>query len=381
MMLLVRSSDHPSCAKVIVASADNLTAPFRFEKELWGVFSHVRTSTRCLAVPPHPPQTITGTAVRSSLVLSSAQEPAAIRAPTGEYVVFFTTTTLGCGGYGPCVPRSICPGMGNGSTCNPGGPCCWTGCRGGGTSRPCVADRADASPLARYPTYMAYASNPLGPFSTPVMVYNGTDGDRGAGGGGGDAPATGDTNFAGVILPDGSLVGLWKGDVKGGRTWSLASYILGVSAADWRRPSTYRWGSAVKGNTVFPQLVGNGTRACEIEDPTLWYDTATGVVHALVHNWAGGGHAASADRGETWRWYGGNCSAAAGPSSLDWSRSAWPPSFHFTSGDALEQTPRRRERPHLLVTEDGVVSALTTGVQLGKTDATWTLVQETDSVP
>lgn len=209
---------------------------------------------------------------------------------------------------------------------------------------------------------MAYASNPLGPFSTPVMVYNGTDGDRGAGGGGGDAPATGDTNFAGVILPDGSLVGLWKGDVKGGRTWSLASYILGVSAADWRRPSTYRWGSAVKGNTVFPQLVGNGTRACEIEDPTLWYDTATGVVHALVHNWAGGGHAASADRGETWWWYGGNCSAAAGPSSLDWSRchsqrvAAVLPLYQWRCRRADPTAPgapaplgdrgRRRERPH-----------------------------------
>ena len=62
-------------SRVIVASADNASAPFKFEKELFGVLSH---------------------------------EPVATRAPTGEFVIFFTTTTLGCGSYSACVPNKTC---------------------------------------------------------------------------------------------------------------------------------------------------------------------------------------------------------------------------------------------------------------------------------
>ena len=38
----------------------------------------------------------------------------------------------------------------------------------------------------------------------------------------------------------------------------------------------------------------NETRTCGIEDPSLWVDR-NGIVHAIVHNWKAGGHAASAD--------------------------------------------------------------------------------------
>ena len=269
--------------------------------------------------------------------------------------------------------------MGNGSTCNPGGPCCWTQCHDGSTPSPCFPNEAEASPQTRFPTYMAHAMHPLGPFSAPVMAYNGTD--RHSEDGDPPAMATGDTNFAGVILDDGSLVGMWKGDLKSNTTrhrrWSLASYLLAVSASDWRQPATYRWGHAVKSSNVFPQLVpGNTTRTCEVEDPTLWYDKKKRIVHAVVHNWEAGGHAASADRGKTWRWYGGNCSSTAGPRSLDWSRSVWPPSFNVTGERAV--TPRRRERPHILLDNDGVVTAITSALQVGSRNATWTLVQETN---
>lgn len=124
----------------------------------------------------------------------------------------------------------------------------------------CARRRAhtEASPLAQFPTYMAYSMNPLGPFSTPVMIYlslqarallvlyarmyliyylgfiqNGSDG-------GGTLINNGsnnkqriphvsiptrhyrDTNMAGVLVPpdhivifaDGSLVGMWRGDRK-----------------------------------------------------------------------------------------------------------------------------------------------------------------------
>ena len=112
-----------------------------------------------------------------------------------------------------------------------------------------------------------------------------------------------------------------------------------------------------------------------LTDPTLYYDKKKQIIHAIVHNWQGGGHAASHDHGKSWRWYGGNCSAAKGPSSLDWSRSVWPPTFTVLGSDRIE-TPRRRERPHILVDKNYVVTALTTALQLGKSDATITLVQE-----
>ena len=102
-----------------------------------------------------------------------------------------------------------------------------------------------------------------------------------------------------------------------------------------------------------------------LTDPTLYYDKKKQIIHAIVHNWQGGGHAASHDHGKSWRWYGGNCSAAKGPSSLDWSRSVWPPTFTVLDSDRIE-TPRRRERPHILVDKNYVVTALTTAVQLGK---------------
>ena len=96
------------------------------------------------------------------------------------------------------------------------------------------------------------------------------------------------------------------------------SCLFSVSASDWHQPSTYRWGRAVQSNNIFPQLVAEN-RTCEIEDPT--------------------------------------------------------PSFSFTGG--AQQTPWRRERPHVLLDDDGsTVAALSTAVQLGKPDVTWTLVQE-----
>ena len=140
----------------------------------------------------------------------------------------------------------------------------------------------------------------------------------------------------------------------------------------------YRWGHATAANNVFPSIVGpNETRTCGIEDPTLWLD-ANGIVHAVVHNWKAGGHAASSDRGRTWRWYGGNCSARVGASSIDWSRSVWPKSFAFAGDGGRQITPARRERPHIVVDpKTKQVVALTNSLQLGPADITQTLVQET----
>jgi hypothetical protein len=100
-------------------------------------------------------------------------------------------------------------------------------------------------------------------------------------------------------------------------------------------------------------------------------------VHAVVHNWKAGGHAASADRGKTWRWYGGHCSQAEGPSSIDWSRSVWPKTFAFAGSGGKQLSPARRERPHIVLdpTTKKVI-ALTNALQLSPADTTQTLVQE-----
>eukprot|EP00966_Prymnesium_polylepis_P040678 944056-Prymnesium_polylepis.1 len=216
---------------------------------------------------------------------------------------------------------------------------------------------------------MTWARTPAGPFSEPVLVYSGADQPAD------DAPATGDTNMACVIFEDGSLAGIWRGDRKVAHHADPDyQYQYRVSARDWRDPSSYAWGEALAPFNIFPSLVGpNDTRNCGIEDPTLWVD-ASGVLHALVHNWRAGGHAASADRGKTWRWYGGACSSSRGSGSLDWTRSAWPAEVAFSDGSRV--TPHRRERPHAVLGADGVLAALTTGVQMDYApDRTWTLLQ------
>ena len=123
-------------SRIVLTSADDLASPFRFERELWPVFSH---------------------------------EPVATRGPAGEYVVFFTTTAFGCGAYGACVPADLC--RPNGTACNPGGPTCWTQCSDGHTAPGCFDEPSEASPEVRFPTYMAWSSSPSGPFSEPIMVH------------------------------------------------------------------------------------------------------------------------------------------------------------------------------------------------------------------
>ena len=96
-------------------------------------------------------------------------------------------------------------------------------------------------------------------------------------------------------------------------------------------------------------------------------------MHAVVHNWKAGGHAVSADRGKTWQWFGGNCSSAAGPGSVDWTRSVWPATFTY-NGSTQGVSPHRRERPHIVVDGRGQIVALTNGIQTVRADVTWTMV-------
>jgi hypothetical protein len=196
-------------------------------------------------------------------------------------------------------------------------------------------------------------------------VYNGTDGSF-------PARSSGDTNFAGIIAADGSVVGMWRG--RTGGTGAGGGYQYTAFAADWKDPASYHFGRATVDNNIFKSLGRGQIANCGIEDPTLWMDAA-GIIHAVVHNWAGGGHAASSDQGKTWRWYGGNCSSSAGRSSLDWSRSVWPAKVTFNDGSSV--AVQQRERPHL-VFDEGKLVALSTGFRdVPDSDRTWTLVQAT----
>lgn len=148
-----------------------------------------------------------------------AHEPIAVRAPTGEYVVWYTAV----------LPPGRLPVQ--------GGRFC-TGCTTGNSLAECGTDAARNASIS-LPTYMVYSDSPHGPWSTPQMVP-GTD-------------VFADSNFAPVINADGSLVALARRNV--------------YAASDWRNLSSYH-------------VVG--TWDDEGEDPFVWADER-GVYHNIVH--------------------------------------------------------------------------------------------------
>ena len=177
-------------------------------------------------------------------------EPTAARAPTGEYVLYWTADLSK---EVPCtkIPCDHCSNgestgvLANASHCLPDTQC---------TYRP---------PLR---SYMSYAKHADGPWSAPQMVPS-------------PPGFPGDTNLAPIIKGDGSLLGL------GRPPWIWR-------AADWRNLSTYTVEKAQSGQTI------------EGEDPFLYVDPREPtVLHALSHagGWdSSGGHVWSDDDGVTW---------------------------------------------------------------------------------
>ena len=160
---------------------------------------------------------------RSVVQAAFAHEPIAARAPTGEWVVYFTAV----------LPSGELPVKG-------GEPC--LGCADGVSVAGCGTD-ANRNASVNLPTYMVYSTDPDGvdpPWSAPQMVP-GTD-------------VYADSNFAPWINADGSLVALTRGQV--------------YRAADWRNISQYR---AVGG------WKDHG------EDPFIWRNEADGVYHGIIH--------------------------------------------------------------------------------------------------
>jgi hypothetical protein len=182
-----------------------------------------------------------------------SHEPNAVRDPSsGEWALFFTMKSPSGRRVCNCTDGSSLPGCG----------------RGGDEG----------------PTVVSWAPNATGPWSTPLVLMDMAGGEP-------------DTNLAPVILPNGSLVGIWRTwgtrpecpNIKGGSCPHL------VTATHWKNASTY----VFHNSSLFPQL---GTRGSE--DPALYLD-ARGYFHAIFHNMdpcpdypcpeVAGGHAFSTD--------------------------------------------------------------------------------------
>lgn len=173
-------------------------------------------------------------------------EPTVARAPTGEYVLFWTAH------FGDEVPcsRVPCRDGDNGDSVMDAEHCL--------NIHDCVYN-------PELNSYMSYASDPAGPWSPPVLVPKGAFG-------------RGDTNLAPIILKNGSLIGLGRP----GWIWR---------AANWRNLSTYTV------EHVDATVLG--------EDPFLYPDPYNAsVLHALSHAGhydASGGHVWSTDGGRSWQ--------------------------------------------------------------------------------
>jgi len=183
-----------------------------------------------------------------------------------------------------------------------------------------------------------------------------------------------DTNFAPLIRPDGSLVGLFRDEGGTGAPHArpTGTNLHLVSASDWRDARTYRESrEPIRGGVAGGAL---GTFDGP-EDPTMWVD-AEGRLHALFHEWPhpAGPHAFSLD-GTEWFW------APGGP---DASGNCTEAPCAYTDAMALDDGSRvratSRERPHLVFDRSGSPIALTNGVCAPQVrSACWTGLQRVAS--
>lgn len=271
-----------------------------------------------------------------------SHEPEVVRGPNNEYVMYYTANIRSKHGVcNCCKTTSKC----DGST----GP---NDCPSGSSFLP-ERRRLDADP-----SYMSWSMSPNGPWSTPMQIFAGYRGS--------------DTNFAPVILKNGSLVALW-------REWTnRGSRVYLATALDWKNASTYN--QHLERGELFPDLGTAGT-----EDPFVWIDS-NGHFHSVFHHMYGyrsstqwwldavGGHAFSTD-GIDWTYTG---VAWGDPTTVDQGNVV-----HFMDGSAFRFT--RRERPHLIFHANQSISHLITAAQYGEGknpgargdngDASYTLVQ------
>ena len=263
---------------VVHATAPGPLGPFTKKQQVFGLFSH---------------------------------EPVAQRAPTGEYVLFFTSF----------------PGAASDApTCN-----CSDGNSASGEAG-CEGEPGRGANKTLY-SYMSYSASPDGPWSTPVLLSSKAL----------DPDGRVDTNISPVILPDGSLIAWTRWDA-----WS---------ASDWRDATTYKdEGQAIAwGNVSF----------WEGEDPFVYLDRK-GRFHMISHNGARGrGGTAAEPSGDCGRHFfstsgkAGTWNAVAEPASA-LGGCAYPRT-NVSFADGTRRSFYRRERPHLIFGADGFTPiALTT---------------------
>jgi len=327
-VLTARCSMHYWLAnsQVVHATTASLTAPFEMREVVWPVFAH---------------------------------EPNVVRAPSGEYVMFFTST-----------PRWRVPPTRAGRQC-----VCDR--QGAAVDADCTGERDWSAPLQ---TYMSFARSPHGGnWSTPVPIPQA-------------APLV-DTNLAPVILADGSLLGLFRDN---GNFTNL--HI--VHASDWRDASTYvesatpisggvagnapraakgmRRGSsgaftrAHRGKPSLHRLLSSGIFDGP-EDPFVWRDN-DGHFHALFHEYPypGGAHAFS-PTGKKWFYAAGG---SDGSGFCTETPCAFTNSLELLGGGTL--TLSQRERPHLVFDQGGTPLALTNGACGPTRTHCWTALQLVD---
>jgi len=294
-----------------------------------GIEAWSQNSRITLSRSPSPNATFNRTA---ELWPVFSHEPMVVNGEGGEFVAYFTAQ-----------PRP--------ATCK---------CVNGSTS-PGDCGKIEAGGVQRVregnkdPSWMSYStSGILGPWSTPTPLFPGYVGA--------------DTNFAPLILTNGSLLGMWRKWTGGG------SRVFLATAADWRNLSTY-----VQHETeLFPDIGTAGT-----EDMFLYKDNG-GVYHAVFHHMYGvdsetewwqlacGAHAFSVD-GWDWTYTGvawGNTTSKGYDAS-------------FSDGSSYHYT--RLERPYLVMGSDGEISWLVNAAQYGSSsratgadggDAAYTLIQQ-----
>ncbi|GMI10708.1 hypothetical protein TrVE_jg2349 [Triparma verrucosa] len=263
-------------SRIIHAVAESADKPFERKDVVWDVFSH---------------------------------EPEVVPGSDGEFVMYFTAQLRG--EHGDCDCCRDGEGPCDGST-GPGD------CGDDGTKT--AQNLGDSDP-----TWMSFTTDPSGNWSEPVQIFSDYQGS--------------DTNFAPVILKNGSMVAMW-------RSWTASggSRMFLSTGSDWKDPSTY-----IRHTTeLFPDLGAAGT-----EDQFIYLDN-NGNYHAIFHHMYGtgtkdqwwldatGGHAFSVN-GWDWTYTGVTYGDPLARYDTDIGQGA---SIDFDDGTTYKFT--RLERPHLL---------------------------------
>ena len=238
-----------------------------------------------------------------------AHEPSVIRAPTGEYVMYYSTSSFHTQNQSniPCTGK-VCSG------------------RNGVSADWCPWDSQCSLPKEKWQiqTAMSWSWSPEGPWSEPVKL---------------PSPVHHDLNVACVILQNSSLTCLGRQ----GR----------IVAKHWKAGGPYTSGNP-KHQDQLQAINRGGAARVGVEDPYLWLDkrqTLHTIGHAAGWGFPYGFHAWSRDYGNTWQTYKDNKYRIYG-------------SFVQVDGKS-DIKLSRRERPALIFGKDGSPVALSTAVTEG----------------